>query len=44
VKYGFGCLAVALRFFLARAGLAGWRLLAPANCGKFVPAQMKTKG
>ena len=43
VKYGFGCLAVALRFFLARAGLGGWRLLAPANRGKFVPAQMETK-
>ena len=43
VKYGFGCLTVALRFFLARAGLGGWRLLAPANRGKFVPAQMETK-
>ena len=41
VKYGFGCLAVALRYFLARTGLAGWRLLAPANRGKFAPAMLK---
>ena len=40
VKYGFGCLAVALRYFLARTGVAGWRLLAPANRGKFAPAML----
>ena len=38
VKYGFGCLAVAFRYFLARAGFAKWRLLAPSNRGIFAPA------
>ena len=41
VKYGFGCLAVALRYCLARTGLAKWRLLAPSNRGKFAPEMLK---
>ncbi len=40
VKYGFGCLAVALRYCMARAGLRKWRLLAPGNRGRFAPAML----
>jgi len=41
MKYGFGCLVVSLRYFLARIGLARWRLLAPANRGIFAPEMLK---
>jgi len=41
VKYGFGCLAVALRYCLARFGISKWRLLDPANRGKFAPEILK---
>ena len=42
VKYGFGCLAVALRYFLAKSGICGWKLLAPANRGKFDAGSSET--
>lgn len=29
VRYGFGCLGVALRYFLARYGVKRWKILAP---------------
>ena len=41
VKYGFGCLSVAMRYALARAGLMRWRLLDPANRGRFAPDMLK---
>jgi len=41
VKYGFGCLAVAVRFFLARLGLLKWRLLPSGNRGMFAPEMLK---
>ena len=43
VKYGFGCLAVSFRFFLARAHLAKWRLLAPSDRGRFSPSMLKKR-
>lgn len=41
VKYGFGCLAVAFRYCLARIGLAKWRLLDPSNRGRFAPVMLR---
>jgi len=42
VKYGFGCIRVAARYFLAKCGVCRWRLLEPSNRGKFDPAADET--
>ena len=42
VKYGFGCIRVAARYFLAKCGVCRWRLLVPSNRGKFDPASDET--
>lgn len=42
VKYGFGCIRVALRYFLAKSGICGWKLLAPGNRGKFDAGSSET--
>ena len=41
VKYGFGCLAVAERYCLARLGIMKWHLLSPGNRGVFAPEILK---